>query len=98
HHRGGGGWYNSNGQWTATTAKINFNTCGKSGVRNDQMDCNDFRVWNGSGGFKSDHTGGAQFFLGDASVHFISQNIDYLTYQQMGSRNDGEALQSSITN
>ena len=96
HHRGGGGWYNSNGQWTATSPKINFNTCGKQGVRDDQGDCNDFRNWNTSAGFKSDHTGGAQFFLGDGSVHFISESIDYLTYQQLGSRNDGEALAGSI--
>ena len=37
HHRGGGGWFNSNGQWTATSVGINFNTCGKGGVRDDQI-------------------------------------------------------------
>jgi prepilin-type N-terminal cleavage/methylation domain-containing protein len=92
HHRGGGGWYNSNGQWTATTPRINFNTCGKRGIPNNQNNCNDYRVWMTSGGFKSDHTGGAQFVLGDGSVHFLSENIDYLTYQRMGSRNDGEVV------
>lgn len=96
HHRGGGGWYNSNGQWTATTARINFNTCGKQGVRDNQSNCNDFRTWNTSGGFKSDHTGGANFVLADGSVQFFSQSIDYLSYQQMGSRNDGESLATSI--
>ena len=95
HHRGGGGWYNSNGQWTATTSRINFNTCGKQGVRDDANNCNDFRNWNTSAGFKSDHTGGANFVLCDGSIHFYSQSIDYLTYQQMGSRNEGESLASS---
>ncbi len=28
-------------------------------------------------GFHSTHVGGAQFVLGDGSVHFVSQNIDY---------------------
>jgi prepilin-type N-terminal cleavage/methylation domain-containing protein len=95
HHRGGGGWYNSNGQWTATTPAINFNTCRKQGISDTANNCNDYRVWMTSGGFKSDHTGGAQFVLGDGSVHFISQTVDYLTYQQLGSRNDGESLASS---
>jgi prepilin-type N-terminal cleavage/methylation domain-containing protein len=88
HHRGG--WYDTNGQWTATTARINFNTCRKQGIRDDAQNCNDFRNWMTSAGFKSDHTGGAQFVLGDGSVHFLAQSIDYLTYQQLGSRNDGE--------
>jgi len=97
HHRGGGGWYNSNGQWTATTPKINFNTCRKMGVPDNQGDCNSYNVWMTSGGFKSDHTGGAQFVFGDGSVQFLSESIDYLTYQQLGSRNDGEALATSVT-
>jgi prepilin-type N-terminal cleavage/methylation domain-containing protein len=88
HHRGG--WYDANGQWTATTPRINFNTCRKQGIRDDAQNCNDFRNWMTSGGFKSDHTGGAQFVLGDGSVQFLAQSIDYLTYQQLGSRNDGE--------
>ncbi len=95
HHRGGGGWYNSNGQWTATSPRINFNTCGKQGVLDNQSNCNDFRTWNTSGGFKSDHAGGANFALCDGSVQFLAQSIDYLTYQQMGSRNEGESLQNS---
>ena len=96
HHRGGGGWYNSNGQWTATSVGINFNTCGKRGIADNASNCNDFRNWNTSGGFKSDHTGGASFIYADASVHFIPDSVDYLAYQQYGSRNDGETLVLSI--
>jgi prepilin-type N-terminal cleavage/methylation domain-containing protein len=88
HHRGG--WYNSNGQWTSTTPRINFNTCRKQGLADNANNCNDFRVWMTSGGFKSDHAGGAQFVMGDGSVHFLSDAIDYVLYQQLGSRNDGE--------
>jgi prepilin-type N-terminal cleavage/methylation domain-containing protein/prepilin-type processing-associated H-X9-DG protein len=92
HHRGG--WYNSNALWTGTTARINFNTCGKQGVSDTAQNCNDFRNWNTSQGYKSDHTGGAQFVFCDGSVAFLSDNIDYLTYQQLGSRNDREAVQN----
>jgi hypothetical protein len=42
--------------------------------------------------FKSDHPGGAQFVLCDASVAFLSDSVNYLLYQQMGSRNDAEPL------
>jgi prepilin-type N-terminal cleavage/methylation domain-containing protein/prepilin-type processing-associated H-X9-DG protein len=91
HHRGGGGWYNSNGQWTATSAKINFNTCRRQGVSDTAQNCNDYRVWMTSAGFKSDHTGGANFVMGDGSVQFLSENIDYVSYQRLGSRNDGES-------
>ena len=42
------------------------------------------------GGYSSSHTGGAQFVLGDGSVRFISDNIDKLLLQHLGSRADGE--------
>ena len=42
--------------------------------------------------FGSQHTGGAHFVYGDGSVTFISENIDFATYQAAGSKNDGEAL------
>jgi prepilin-type processing-associated H-X9-DG protein len=91
HHRGGGGWYDANGQWTATSARINFNTCRKQGLSDTATNCNDHRNWMTSGGFKSDHTGGANFVMGDGSVQFLSEGIDYVSYQRLGSRNDGEA-------
>ena len=89
HHRGG--WFNANALWTATTAPINFNTCGKNGIPiNDTgFPCNNFRNWQTSQGFKSDHPAGAQFALCDGSVRFLPETIDYRTYQLLGSRNDG---------
>lgn len=92
HHRQG--WYSSNALWTATTAPINFNTCGKQQVADTNQNCFDYRNWQTSQGFKSDHAGGAQFVFCDGSVHFIPETVDYLTYQQLGSRNDGEPLNS----
>ena len=90
HHQGG--WFDANGLWTATTGGINFNTCGKNGLNRDGNNCNSYRSWNTSQAFRSDHAAGAQFVFGDGSVVFLSQTINYLTYQQMGSRSDGEGM------
>jgi prepilin-type N-terminal cleavage/methylation domain-containing protein/prepilin-type processing-associated H-X9-DG protein len=45
--------------------------------------------WAVADGFKSNHTGGANFVFADGSVHFLSQTIDMWTYQKLGCRNDG---------
>jgi prepilin-type N-terminal cleavage/methylation domain-containing protein len=45
--------------------------------------------WNLSWGFRSNHPAGANFLLTDGSVQFLSQNIDYQTYQRLGARGDG---------
>ncbi|UUO07850.1 DUF1559 domain-containing protein [Blastopirellula sp. J2-11] len=38
------------------------------------------------------HTGGAQFVFADGSVHFLSENMEYDTYTNLGNRNDGQVL------
>ncbi len=48
--------------------------------------------WNLSWGFRSLHVGGAQFLFGDGSVHFLSQNIDHITYQRLGGRADANPV------
>lgn len=40
----------------------------------------------------SEHTGGANFSLGDGSVRFIRDSIDIVTYRALASRNGGEVL------
>ena len=42
--------------------------------------------------FGSNHSGGAQFCRGDASVEFIRDNIDATTYSNLGSRADGQVI------
>jgi len=46
--------------------------------------------WNFSMGFKSNHSGGANFVFADGSVKFIPQTIDHRNYQLLGCRNDGQ--------
>ncbi len=43
----------------------------------------------GSWNFTSTHTGGAHFLFGDGSVHFLSNDLDLLTYRYLGSVADG---------
>ena len=89
------GWLNGNTAWFATTAPINFpiRGVGEPGHPGPN-DCSHFQNWQTSQGFKSDHTGGAQFLFADGSTHFIQQNIDYMTYQRLGDRRDGNPVGS----
>jgi prepilin-type N-terminal cleavage/methylation domain-containing protein len=43
------------------------------------------RFWRTSG-YKSNHPGGAHLVMGDASVHFVSDDIDYFLYNALGTR------------
>jgi prepilin-type processing-associated H-X9-DG protein len=87
------GSFTTNNLWFATTAPINFKTC-SSGHGYDRAPgpCGDTNSWPTARGFKSDHTGGAQFVLCDGSVRFISENINYGTYQALGCRRDGRTV------
>jgi prepilin-type N-terminal cleavage/methylation domain-containing protein/prepilin-type processing-associated H-X9-DG protein len=51
--------------------------------------------WAYSVGFKSLHSGGANFVMGDGSVKFITENINMDTYQVLGCRNDGHVIDAS---
>ena len=91
------GAFTMNNQWFATTAPINYRTCDSAhGYIQPppalRPACNMANSWPTARGFKSDHTGGAQFVLCDGSVRFISENIDYGTYQALGSRRDGRVI------
>jgi prepilin-type N-terminal cleavage/methylation domain-containing protein/prepilin-type processing-associated H-X9-DG protein len=41
---------------------------------------------------RSNHPSGANFMMGDGSVRFVSNNINLLTYQALGTRQEGESL------
>ncbi len=43
-------------------------------------------------GFKSAHAGGAHFAMADGSVHFLQESVDYLVYNQLGTRAGEESV------
>lgn len=57
-----------------------IDSAGTSGVAN----------WQHTTGFKSIHPGGAHFAMGDGSVHFISETIDYKLFNELGTKAGGE--------
>ncbi len=95
------GWMHFNALWTATTAPINYPVVGIGEAgwnsatnplgldNNSGIGCNGWRNWQTSNGFKSGHTGGANFVFGDDSVRFLPDSIDYRTYNAMGGRKEG---------
>ncbi len=44
------------------------------------------------GGFMSEHPGGLHMVLTDASVRFVSDSVDYVTWCYLGDRTDGKAV------
>jgi prepilin-type N-terminal cleavage/methylation domain-containing protein len=87
------GAFTTNNLWFATTAPINFRTCQSGhGYVRAPGPCGNADSWPTARGFKSDHVGGAQFVLCDGSVRFLSDNIDYGTYQRLGCRRDGRPV------
>ena len=86
-----GGWSSVNSLWMHTGAPINFDTC-IGGANYQKTPCNNRNQWNTAMGFKSRHVGGAHFLMGDGAVRFLSENIDYMTYQKLGCRADGRVV------
>lgn len=82
------GWMHVNSMYTGTGVAINYDTCEDSASPLASFT----GAWGWSQGFKSSHTGGAQFVLCDGSVRFIGENIDMVTYQRLGDRKDGEVV------
>jgi prepilin-type N-terminal cleavage/methylation domain-containing protein/prepilin-type processing-associated H-X9-DG protein len=89
-------WARPNGgnSHASTIVPINYKTdylnqsdpCGQP-ERNNQN-------WAVSFGFKSQHPGGANFSFADGSVRFVAETIDHRTYQLLGCRHDGQAVEA----
>jgi type II secretory pathway pseudopilin PulG len=101
------GWFHFNIAGACTTAPLNypivgigdpgFAWYGQSQPLNPHS-CTHFANWQTSIGFRSAHKGGAQFVLCDGSVQFLTENIDYITYQRLGDRRDGQPLPEEWNN
>ena len=86
------GWSHSNKWGIFTQIPINFDSSEPdvaTAVARGKTACNARCTWNTEVGFKSRHTGGAQFAFGDGSVRLLSQSIDMINYNRLGSRNEG---------
>ena len=95
------GWFHFNAAWSLTSAPINYPIVGmgdpgfswnSANPPLNPFGCTFYKAWETVQGFKSAHKGGAQFVLCDGSVQFLSENIDYITYQRLGDRRDGQPL------
>jgi len=90
HEPWGGSWASFNGgnAHHGTLIPINYRT--------KDPDCNAGKPrtgrnnWAVAWGFKSEHSGGANFLFGDGAVRFISQSIDHRMYQLLGCRDDDQ--------
>ena len=93
------GWMSINGVWTATVAPINYPTIGlgEPGYPGSPG-CRHHKNWQTSNGFRSRHPGGAHFVFADGSVHPLSEDIGYLTYQRLGDRRDGQPVGEILYN
>ena len=91
YHRNG--WMHFNSLWTGTSAPINYPIIGlwERGYQGPQ-NCGHWANRQTSQGFKSKHKGGAQFVFADGSVHLLGETMDYLTYQRLGCRRDGDPI------
>jgi prepilin-type N-terminal cleavage/methylation domain-containing protein/prepilin-type processing-associated H-X9-DG protein len=83
------GWMGINSLWFTTTTPINYPSCpGEAGYDQATVSSGINAQCGIEQGFKSTHSGGCGFVMCDGSVTFISQNINYLTYQMLGDRRD----------
>jgi type II secretory pathway pseudopilin PulG len=95
-----GGPTNHNGQvrkdWAVgTMAQALFNTFAPPNWKfPDNVTCSGCSAFDGKGIFaaRSLHTGGVHTLLGDGSTRFVSENIDFQTWQNLGSVADGNPL------
>ncbi len=85
--QGGSGNVASNGVASYSTKNVVYPISRYSGYTGGNVSrlYNDVR-------FSSQHVGGAHFLMGDGTVRFVSENVDFPTYQAAASRGDAESL------
>jgi prepilin-type N-terminal cleavage/methylation domain-containing protein/prepilin-type processing-associated H-X9-DG protein len=84
----GWGWTHSGNGLMSTIIPINYDTCSDQPA----LRCRCWDNWVTELGFKSAHPGGANFVMGDGSVHFITETIDHTNYNRLGGKAEGETV------
>ncbi|MDO5553008.1 MAG: DUF1559 domain-containing protein [Planctomycetia bacterium] len=87
-----GGWMHGNSYWHSTVCTINTGTKKHAGVCGCPVIDGSASGWACDVGYASRHAGGANFAFADGSVHFISETIEYKTFQYMGARADKQTI------
>lgn len=86
-------WVSSHVVFTAVTPLNDFTTCNGIGKPASNPTCNAPNNYNYAKGFRSHHTGGVHFVMGDGAVRFLSENIDHRgTFQSLAGRADGKVI------
>jgi prepilin-type processing-associated H-X9-DG protein len=90
------GWWNPYANYFTTTVPMNFDSCTQDVPTYETVPgtagCASWAAEDAAWGFKSFHAGGAQFLMCDGSVRFVSENLQWLTYQKLGDRRDNQTL------
>ena len=75
------------------TFSANFNISPTNIPLNTMVSDNGIGVnWAKTSGFKSRHPGGANLLLGDGTVRFFNDTIDFQLYNALGTRAGGEVV------
>lgn len=83
--------YTTGGNFGTTAWKMNLNPVMETVYDDgDLTNCNS--AGDNTSNFRSTHTGGSQFCLGDGSGRFISENIDQGVFNALGTRGGGETI------
>ncbi len=85
HHDNGWVISNNGSGLTSTLIPINYDSCQPDSSDGCRRPCN----WASELGFRSAHSGGAQFVFCDGSVHFLTEGIDLPLYNNLGDKADG---------
>jgi len=78
--------------WATTNVKINQNPVIETLYDDADLSSCVANANDQASNFRSEHTGGAQFLLGDGSVRLISESIDATTFNRLGGKSDGQVI------
>ena len=82
------------GSASGMTVPLNWKTSGYGTACNGAWGSTDWncRYSYAARGFKSRHSGGANFLFADGSVRFLKNSVSRVVYAALGSRNGGEVI------